>query len=94
MWHGLILLGLVRRNHTEELNLCTPNETITMTDSVLLDAPTARGLAIRPVTGHFRSDCLKLKNRNQGNQARNGNAVVSAYAVGIARTNPNSNAVT
>ncbi|GKB65903.1 putative reverse transcriptase domain-containing protein, partial [Tanacetum coccineum] len=41
--------------------------------------------------GHFRSDCPKLKNRNQGNQARNGNAVARAYAVGTTGTNPNSN---
>ncbi|GKB93501.1 putative reverse transcriptase domain-containing protein, partial [Tanacetum coccineum] len=82
MWHGLILLGLVRRNRTEELNLCAPNVTITMTDNVLLNAPTARGLAIRP-----------LKNGNQGNQAGNGNAVARAYAVGSAGTNPNSSVV-
>ncbi|GJT62474.1 hypothetical protein Tco_1006007 [Tanacetum coccineum] len=39
-----------RKNLTEDLNLCAPNATITMTDSVLLNAPTARGLAIRPMT--------------------------------------------
>ncbi|GKD08328.1 putative reverse transcriptase domain-containing protein, partial [Tanacetum coccineum] len=44
--------------------------------------------------GHFRSDCPKLKNRNQGNQAGNGNAVARAYAMGTAGTNPNSNVVT
>ncbi|GKA25778.1 putative reverse transcriptase domain-containing protein, partial [Tanacetum coccineum] len=33
---------------------------------------------------HFRSDCPKLKNGNQGNQVRNGNAVARAYAVGSA----------
>ncbi|GJY81202.1 putative reverse transcriptase domain-containing protein [Tanacetum coccineum] len=44
--------------------------------------------------GHFRSDCPKLKNRNQGNRAGNGNAVARAYVVGIARKNPNSNVVT
>ncbi|GJZ84973.1 putative reverse transcriptase domain-containing protein [Tanacetum coccineum] len=44
--------------------------------------------------GHFRSDCQKLKNENQGNRAGNGNAVARAYAVGTAGTNPNSNVVT
>ncbi|GJT62952.1 putative reverse transcriptase domain-containing protein [Tanacetum coccineum] len=44
--------------------------------------------------GHFRSDCPKLKNGNQGNRAGNGNAVARAYAVGTAGTNPNSNVVT
>ncbi|GKD67314.1 putative reverse transcriptase domain-containing protein [Tanacetum coccineum] len=91
-------------------------------DNVLLNAPTARGLVIQPVTvkaslllptttkeprgqtnltyfecgaqGHFRSDCPKLKNGNQGNQAGNGNVVARAYAVGSAGTNPNSNVVT
>ncbi|GKE26674.1 putative reverse transcriptase domain-containing protein [Tanacetum coccineum] len=43
--------------------------------------------------GYFRSDCPKLKNGNQGNRAGNGNAIARAYAVGSARTNPNSNVV-
>ncbi|GJW86218.1 putative reverse transcriptase domain-containing protein [Tanacetum coccineum] len=46
------------------------------------------------VQGHFRSDCPKLKNGNQGNRAGNGNVVARAYIVGSARTNPNSNVVT
>nr|GEY01934.1 putative reverse transcriptase domain-containing protein [Tanacetum cinerariifolium] len=44
--------------------------------------------------GHFRSNCPKLKNKNQGNRARNGNAVARSYVVGTAGTNPNSNVVT
>ncbi|GJT85863.1 putative reverse transcriptase domain-containing protein [Tanacetum coccineum] len=46
------------------------------------------------VQGHYRSDCPKLKNGNQGNRAGNGNAVARAYVVGSAGTNPNSNVVT
>nr|GFA90836.1 hypothetical protein [Tanacetum cinerariifolium] len=46
------------------------------------------------VLGHYKSDCSKLKNDNQGNRAGNGNAVARAYAVGTAGTNPNSNVVT
>nr|GEY79091.1 hypothetical protein [Tanacetum cinerariifolium] len=42
---------------------------------------------------HYKSDCPKLKNGNQGNQAGNKNAVARAYAVGTARTNLNSNVV-
>ncbi|GJW36047.1 reverse transcriptase domain-containing protein [Tanacetum coccineum] len=67
---------------------------------VLKSALTAKRLATQPVTvkcgvqGHFRSDCPKLKNGNQGNRAGNGNAVARAYVVGSARTNPNSNVVT
>ncbi|GJW19021.1 putative reverse transcriptase domain-containing protein [Tanacetum coccineum] len=44
--------------------------------------------------GHFKSDCPKLKNGNQGNRAGNGNVVARAYAVGTVETNPNSNVVT
>nr|GEY67498.1 putative reverse transcriptase domain-containing protein [Tanacetum cinerariifolium] len=44
--------------------------------------------------GYYKSDCPKLKNGNQGNRTGNGNAVARAYAVGTARTNPNSNVVT
>ncbi|GJY85122.1 reverse transcriptase domain-containing protein [Tanacetum coccineum] len=43
--------------------------------------------------GPFKSNCPKLKNKNQGNQVGNGNAVARAYAVGTAGTNPNSNVV-
>ncbi|GKA45245.1 putative reverse transcriptase domain-containing protein [Tanacetum coccineum] len=43
--------------------------------------------------GHFKSNCPKLKNKNQGNQAGNGNAVARAYSVGTAGTNPKSNVV-
>ncbi|GJX89607.1 putative reverse transcriptase domain-containing protein [Tanacetum coccineum] len=42
---------------------------------------------------HFKSNCLKLKNKNQGNQAGNANAVTRAYGVGTAGTNLNSNVV-
>nr|GEW55773.1 reverse transcriptase domain-containing protein [Tanacetum cinerariifolium] len=42
---------------------------------------------------HFKKDCLKLKNRNQENQARNGNATARAYVVGTTGTNPNFNVV-
>ncbi|GJT64130.1 putative reverse transcriptase domain-containing protein [Tanacetum coccineum] len=44
--------------------------------------------------GHYNRDCPKLKNKNQGNQAGNGNAVARAYAVGTAGTNLNFNVVT
>ncbi|GKB92902.1 putative reverse transcriptase domain-containing protein [Tanacetum coccineum] len=46
------------------------------------------------VQGHYKKDCPKLKNKNQGNQARNGNAQERAYVVGTTGTNPNSNVVT
>ncbi|GJR16297.1 putative reverse transcriptase domain-containing protein [Tanacetum coccineum] len=44
--------------------------------------------------GHFKNNCLKLRNENQRNQARTGNVMAKAYAVGTTETNPNSNVVT
>ncbi|GJR44902.1 putative reverse transcriptase domain-containing protein [Tanacetum coccineum] len=44
--------------------------------------------------GNFKSNCPKLKNKNQRNHARNGNAVARAYVVGTTGTNPNSNVIT
>ncbi|GJT67530.1 putative reverse transcriptase domain-containing protein [Tanacetum coccineum] len=46
------------------------------------------------VQGHYKKDCPKLKNKNQGNPAGNGNVVARAYDVGTAGINPNSNVVT
>nr|GEW15573.1 putative reverse transcriptase domain-containing protein [Tanacetum cinerariifolium] len=61
----------------------------------------AQGLNQRVLTffecgaqGHFRIDYTKLKNKNQGNRARNSNAVARAYVVGTAGINPNFNVVT
>ncbi|GKE77018.1 putative reverse transcriptase domain-containing protein, partial [Tanacetum coccineum] len=45
------------------------------------------------VQGHFKRECPKLKNNNRGNQVRGGNAPAKVYAVGHARTNPDSNVV-
>nr|GEX91521.1 reverse transcriptase domain-containing protein [Tanacetum cinerariifolium] len=44
--------------------------------------------------GHFKRECLKLKNINHGNQGGNGNTPAKVYVVGNARTNPYSNVVT
>ncbi|GJZ03752.1 putative reverse transcriptase domain-containing protein [Tanacetum coccineum] len=45
--------------------------------------------------GHFKRECTKLKNNNNpGNQVGGGNAPAKVYAVGHARTNPDSNVVT
>ncbi|GJR76901.1 putative reverse transcriptase domain-containing protein [Tanacetum coccineum] len=44
--------------------------------------------------GHFKRECLKLKNNNQGNPVGNGNALAKVYAVGNAGTNPDSNIIT
>nr|GEZ91716.1 reverse transcriptase domain-containing protein [Tanacetum cinerariifolium] len=46
--------------------------------------------------GHYKRNCPRLGNRNQGNQnlAGNENAVARAYAVGTAGRNPDANVVT
>ncbi|GKB07779.1 putative reverse transcriptase domain-containing protein [Tanacetum coccineum] len=44
--------------------------------------------------GHYKNDCLKLKNKNHGNAARNGEARRRAYALGGGEPNPDSNVVT
>ncbi|GJY48083.1 hypothetical protein Tco_0438039 [Tanacetum coccineum] len=98
MWHELTLLGLEIRSLMEEPNLYVPSATITTRGHALKSALTAKRLVTQPVTcgvqGHYKSDCPKLKNENQGNRAGNGNAVARAYVVGSAGTNPNSNVVT
>ncbi|GJZ00470.1 putative reverse transcriptase domain-containing protein, partial [Tanacetum coccineum] len=43
--------------------------------------------------GYFKNNCPKLRNKNQGNQVGNGNAMARAYGVGTAGTNLNSNVV-
>nr|GFA02134.1 hypothetical protein [Tanacetum cinerariifolium] len=50
--------------------------------------------------GHFKNNCPRLRNRNQGNrnqrnqnQAGNGNAVARAYGLGTAGGNPNADVV-
>ncbi|GJW19066.1 putative reverse transcriptase domain-containing protein [Tanacetum coccineum] len=76
------------------------NETTITMGSMLLDATTARKLAIWPVPvecgvqGYYKKDCPKLKNNNRGNQAGNGRATAKAYAVGNAWKTPDSNVVT
>nr|GFB66490.1 RNA-directed DNA polymerase homolog [Tanacetum cinerariifolium] len=46
--------------------------------------------------GHFKNNCPRLGNRNQGNQnqAGNGNAVARAYGLGTTGGNPDANVVT
>nr|GFA34750.1 putative reverse transcriptase domain-containing protein [Tanacetum cinerariifolium] len=46
--------------------------------------------------GHYKINCPRLGNKNQGNQdqAGNGNAVARAYGLGTAGGNPNANFVT
>ncbi|GKE52834.1 putative reverse transcriptase domain-containing protein [Tanacetum coccineum] len=46
------------------------------------------------VQGHYRKDCLKVKNQNRGNKARVPNARCKAYVLGGGDANPGSNTVT
>ncbi|GJU52160.1 putative reverse transcriptase domain-containing protein [Tanacetum coccineum] len=52
------------------------------------------GMIYGSVMGYFKNNFPKLRNKNQGKQAGNGNVVVRAYGVGTARTNLNSNVIT
>nr|GEV03752.1 putative reverse transcriptase domain-containing protein [Tanacetum cinerariifolium] len=72
------------------------NNTTTNNNNQRAQRENARGITFFEceVQGHYKSDCLKLKNGNQGNRARNGNIVARAYAVGTAGTNLNLNVVT
>nr|GFA11672.1 putative reverse transcriptase domain-containing protein [Tanacetum cinerariifolium]GFA11675.1 putative reverse transcriptase domain-containing protein [Tanacetum cinerariifolium] len=92
----LTLLCEEIRSLMEEPNLYVPSEIVTMMGPIYQSAPTIIRLAIGPVIvkGDYKSGCPKLKNGNQGNRARNGNAMARAYDVGTTRTNPNSNIVT
>ncbi|GJS73961.1 putative reverse transcriptase domain-containing protein [Tanacetum coccineum] len=99
MWHGLTMLALVRRNLTEDLNLCAPNATITMIGSVLPSALTAKGLVIRPVTVKAGMLLLTTTREPKGQikeflLALSVELRVISGDVGTARTNPNSNVVT
>nr|GEW78427.1 putative reverse transcriptase domain-containing protein [Tanacetum cinerariifolium]GEW81302.1 putative reverse transcriptase domain-containing protein [Tanacetum cinerariifolium] len=89
MWHGLTLLGLVRRSLTKDLNLCSLSATIIMTGSVLPNAPTARGLAIRLGTAEASLLLPKTTIKPKGQ--------IKEFLVSLSvelRTNPNSNIVT
>nr|GEX37293.1 hypothetical protein [Tanacetum cinerariifolium] len=46
------------------------------------------------IQGHYKKDCRKLKNKNRGNQAGNGEAHAKAYALGGNKENPDSNVMT
>ncbi|GJR30914.1 hypothetical protein Tco_1107146 [Tanacetum coccineum] len=97
MWHEPILQGLGKRNHTEDLNLYALNETTIMMDSVLLSAPTARGLFISP--GTVEANMLLPTTREPKRQIKEFSLVLSVELRAISRvisrrTNPNSNVVT
>ncbi|GKE03411.1 putative reverse transcriptase domain-containing protein, partial [Tanacetum coccineum] len=56
-------------------------------------APKCTNCKMCGAQGHFKSNCLKLRNKNQGNQTGNGNVVARAYGVGTEGIKPNSNVV-
>nr|GEU52615.1 putative reverse transcriptase domain-containing protein [Tanacetum cinerariifolium] len=83
---------LVKRNHTEGLNLYALSETITTMVHVPRNATSATKLAtLLMIEG---KDCPKFKNNNCGTQGGNATAPAKVYAVGRAGTNPDSNVVT
>ncbi|GJT23509.1 hypothetical protein Tco_0893446 [Tanacetum coccineum] len=77
----LTLLGRVRRNLMEDLNLYALNATITMMVSVLPNATSQKATYFKcEAQGYFKRECPKLRNNNCGNQVRNGNAPAKVYA--------------
>nr|GEW88202.1 hypothetical protein [Tanacetum cinerariifolium] len=68
---GLTLCGLVIRNLLEVLNLYALNETITIMVSVLQNAISAKGLAIRPVTVGLLQVPIQLTTKRVRGQFRN-----------------------
>nr|GEZ98063.1 putative reverse transcriptase domain-containing protein [Tanacetum cinerariifolium] len=84
---GLTLLGLVRRNLTEDLNLCASNAAITMMVHVLPNATSATELSIWPVTVGVLQILIPANNQRSIEAAK-------VYVVGNAGTNPDSNVIT
>ncbi|GKE94097.1 putative reverse transcriptase domain-containing protein [Tanacetum coccineum] len=82
-----IPLGLVRRNHTEDLNLCVLNATTITKDNVHQGVTNAKRLAIWLVIIGVLLLTLTLSGVSLAMNVR-------AYAVGTTGTNPNSNVVT
>ncbi|GJW67597.1 putative reverse transcriptase domain-containing protein [Tanacetum coccineum] len=60
----------------------------------LTRVPVARRWATWPKTGHYKSDCSKLKSQIRGNKVANNNARRRAYALGGGDGNPDSNVIT
>ncbi|GKA50337.1 putative reverse transcriptase domain-containing protein [Tanacetum coccineum] len=97
MWQRPTLLGLVRRNLTEDLNLCALNATTITMGSVLPSVITARELAIWPMTVEVQ--LLLPTTREPQGQFRGLSHALSVelreITRGISRrTNQNSNVVT
>nr|GEU90988.1 hypothetical protein [Tanacetum cinerariifolium] len=105
MLHGPMLQGL-EKNHTEEPNLyCRSRAANTNNNnnnnnynnrratSAYQGVPTCFEYGAQ---GHFKNNCPKLGNRNQGNQNQtgNGNDVARAYGLGTQGGNPDANVVT
>ncbi|GKB31215.1 putative reverse transcriptase domain-containing protein [Tanacetum coccineum] len=84
---------MVKRRLTLEIYLCAPSATTTTPDNMHPNVETARGACYEcSNTGHIKKNCLKLKNRRNGNG--NGTAQGRAYALGGRDASPDSNVIT
>nr|GEW03063.1 putative reverse transcriptase domain-containing protein [Tanacetum cinerariifolium] len=99
----LTLISLVRKRGMVDLYRNVPSATTTIMVCVHQSATSATRLATWPgivgvleilMLGHFKRECLKLENKNHGNQGGNSSAPAKVYVVGNAGTNSDSNVVT
>nr|GEV25321.1 reverse transcriptase domain-containing protein [Tanacetum cinerariifolium] len=100
---GLTLMSLVRKRGMVDLYRNVPSATTTIMVCMHQSATSATRLATWPgiagvleilMLGHFKRECLKLENKNHGNQGGNSSAPAKVYVVGNAGTNSDSNVVT
>ncbi|GJW91280.1 putative reverse transcriptase domain-containing protein [Tanacetum coccineum] len=101
MWHGIKLLGPCAPKCTNRKRIGHLARDCKSRPAAANNNQRAQGENQRVLTyfkcaaqGHFRSDCPKLKNENQGNRVGMGNDVARAYVVGTTGTNPNTNVAT
>nr|GFB13453.1 putative reverse transcriptase domain-containing protein [Tanacetum cinerariifolium] len=90
---------LVKRSNMGDLDPYVLNAIITTTVHVILSARgTGSGQKLGcyecGVQGHFKKECPKVKNNNQGNQGGRNNAPTWVYAICRARTDRDANVVT
>nr|GEW05771.1 putative reverse transcriptase domain-containing protein [Tanacetum cinerariifolium] len=78
----------------EESSLSSLNDDVQQRQEETFNLKELSVRMLMELQGHYKNDCPKLKNKNCGNQTRNGKARGRAYALGGGEPNPDSNIVT